>query len=321
MLRKYKCAIRFSMTFVLLFLLSSFAFVSAAHTNEHESNNNYNTANITYDDYDNYGALYSNTGTDLVDYWKIRFVEDGVANFWLGSIPSDCDYDLTLYDSNGTTVLAHSLHSGNTQELISRYPVVKDKYYYIRINSHYGTSPNNYHMRAKFYAEFGGKLIGGIYNRKYYLGFTSTATAYINASKNAILDWNYAVNANNNGVGTDFYFTQSSTIPGSSIRFWGEYHPDVDWQGLTMMYDSSGTYIDEDGIITNDWSIVDIIFNTDSAPTTQSSEMKKIAGHEIGHAIGLAHVNDHGRLMHPNWDLCTAYSPTQAEVALANHLY
>ena len=61
---------------------------------EIESNNNYSSATRTYDDYDNHGALTTNTD---VDWWVVSFLNSGSANFWLGNIPANCDYELELY--------------------------------------------------------------------------------------------------------------------------------------------------------------------------------------------------------------------------------
>lgn len=93
---------------------------------ESESNNTYSTADRTYDDYDNYGALSS---TSDVDWWVVSFSSAGEANFWLGNIPSGCDYELTLYASNGTTLLASSRNGSNTAELITYSVSANTKYY------------------------------------------------------------------------------------------------------------------------------------------------------------------------------------------------
>lgn len=114
---------------------------------ESESNNTYSTADRTYDDYDNYGALSS---TSDVDWWVVSFSSAGEANFWLGNIPSGCDYELTLYASNGTTLLASSRNGSNTAELIT-YSVSANTKYYACIYSYSGSSSSQYLFSAKNY--------------------------------------------------------------------------------------------------------------------------------------------------------------------------
>ena len=124
------------------------AYAAAGTLNESESNNTYSTADVTYNDYDNYG--YISTTSD-VDWWRIRFSYSGHTNFWLGNIPSNCDYDLRLYSSNGTTLLGSSTGSGSANELIT-YTVTKNTTYYIKISSYAGSSTTQkYLLRAKVY--------------------------------------------------------------------------------------------------------------------------------------------------------------------------
>ncbi|MCI8388371.1 MAG: peptidoglycan DD-metalloendopeptidase family protein [Clostridiales bacterium] len=121
---------------------------SAGTKNESEPNNTFSTATITSDDYDNYGTISS---TSDVDWWKITFNRSGYANFWLGNIPSNCNYNIALYDSTGTNLLYYSYKSGNADELISMCPVSAATYY-IKIFSASGSSTTSrYHMRIKWY--------------------------------------------------------------------------------------------------------------------------------------------------------------------------
>lgn len=130
-------------------LISDYQVQSAGTTYESESNNTYSTADRTYDDYDNYGAI--STSSD-VDWWVVSFTRGGRANFWLGNIPSGCDYDLRLYASDGTTLLASSTTGSNQAELIT-YPVVASVNYYVKITSYSGSSTSQYLFRAKNYPE------------------------------------------------------------------------------------------------------------------------------------------------------------------------
>lgn len=122
---------------------------SAAGTKyEVESNNTYATADRTYDDYDNYGTM---TTEGDVDWWKISFSSSGMANFWLGNIPSGCNFDMHVYKSDGTTQIVQGVHTSNHYEL-ARCHVKANTTYYIKIVQKSGTSSSYYKLRAKNYA-------------------------------------------------------------------------------------------------------------------------------------------------------------------------
>ncbi len=139
------------LTLLLLYSLTVLPVNASAGTiYESESNNTYGTADITYDDYDTYGSLPTN---DTVDWWKISITAEGMANFYLGNIPSGCDYDLQLYDYTGTKLLAESLKGSNAAELIKCH-VRAGETYYIKVYraSYPGTlSSANYQLRVKRY--------------------------------------------------------------------------------------------------------------------------------------------------------------------------
>lgn len=104
--------------------------------NESENNNTYSSADVTYDDYNNYGRI---TTEDDVDWWCITALSDGMANFWLGEIPTGCNFNLALYKGNGTSAIVISNNSGRKQELIRCHVYAGEKYY-IRISSSSGYS-------------------------------------------------------------------------------------------------------------------------------------------------------------------------------------
>ena len=115
---------------------------------ESEGNDTPATADRTYDDYNNYGYI---SEADDIDYFKIKFSEAGYANFWLGTIPDGCDYDLYIYDSENT-LLVSSKNAGNEPELIRYLAVQADVYYYVCIKSYRGYSASSpYTMRVKLY--------------------------------------------------------------------------------------------------------------------------------------------------------------------------
>lgn len=128
---------------------------------ESETNNTSATANRTYDDYDNYGRIST---TSDIDWWVIKFSQNGYASFWLDNIPSGCDYDMRLYASDGSSILKVSVKAGNSEELIESYWVSANTDYYVRIHSYSGFSTSSYyHLRAKNspYHQYAGFIKGG----------------------------------------------------------------------------------------------------------------------------------------------------------------
>lgn len=126
-------------------------------TNETEENNTVATADRTHDDRLNYGKIgYS--GDE--DWWYIVFNQSGRANFWLGDIPSGCNYNLELYAANGITRYAVSSNSRNIAELI-QFDVVANVRYNVRIYSQSGYSATGrYCLRIKNYPTIPSDAIG-----------------------------------------------------------------------------------------------------------------------------------------------------------------
>jgi len=116
---------------------------------EDEPNDTFSQANEIYSDADNYGYISSSYDVDL--YW-IEFEDTGLTNFWLGNIPEGCDYDLTVYDGDGYTVIASSSNSGNQNELIRNHLVHEGDVYFIEVCSYSGYSEDDhYWLRVKNY--------------------------------------------------------------------------------------------------------------------------------------------------------------------------
>ena len=136
---------------LLLVMLPVMPKTFAVNVTEVESNNTIGTANVTQDDYTNYGAISSASD---VDWWKITFTKSGFANFWLSTSPTGCDYDLYFYSGSSTGSYpdydAKSTRSGRTQELI-KANVRAGSTYYVKIVSYSGSSTSNYTFRIKRY--------------------------------------------------------------------------------------------------------------------------------------------------------------------------
>lgn len=119
---------------------------AAGTVNESESNNTMATADRTYDDYDSFGTLGSSSD---VDWWKVSFTMSGTANFWLGSIPSGCNYDISVYSQAGM-LLGESNNLNQASELV-QIDVTAGTYYYIKVDSAASSSSSQYLLRVKNY--------------------------------------------------------------------------------------------------------------------------------------------------------------------------
>ena len=133
--------------FLTLAILTSISYPAAASSGtiwESEDNGDFSNADQTYDDYDNYGYISSSdyNGPSLGDTWKVSFPYNGYANFYLGHIPSGCNYELVIYKPDLSGILASSYNTGNTRELVT-VPVVKNTVYYVHIFSISGYSSSN----------------------------------------------------------------------------------------------------------------------------------------------------------------------------------
>ena len=143
-------AIAISVVFSILITCSYFSpSAYALDIYETENNNTVSVANVTYDDYNNYGSISSASD---VDWWKITFSQSGSANFWIGNIPSGCQYNLYLYENDGRLLLACAEHGTSSKRINAR--VYAGVTYTIKIvsgNSAYSSS--NYLFRIKNYTD------------------------------------------------------------------------------------------------------------------------------------------------------------------------
>lgn len=119
-----------------------------ASKNEGEPNNLMGSALTVNSDDTVTGTLSSASD---VDWFKVKFSSNGVANFWLGNVPANCNYQLELYNASGTNI-AGSYNGDGQQELISFYGVSANVWYYVKIYSAKGSSTtSSYTFRTKWY--------------------------------------------------------------------------------------------------------------------------------------------------------------------------
>lgn len=99
----FKIIIIFSIAAILFTAVPFYASAAVANY-ESENNNTIATADVTYDDYNNYGTL----DISDIDYWKITMPTNGLGAIWLGNIPAGCDFDIHVYSSESEGLLASS---------------------------------------------------------------------------------------------------------------------------------------------------------------------------------------------------------------------
>ena len=179
---------------------------------ESESNEDFDYADVTYDDYDNKGTI---TSLSDDDFWKITFDYSGYANFWLGNIPSGCNYELGVYttNANGSLYVAgDSINTGNSDELIT-INVTANKTYYIYIFSIQGSSSSQYTFRAKVYPT---KLLNVTLHEQQEYNTCSSACAYMTLKYHGVTgiteDDIYDYQVDEYGIQWNFMYSMINTI-------------------------------------------------------------------------------------------------------------
>ena len=111
---------------------------------ETEPNDTYQTANQIQADYDVYGTIKEPVGSVKdIDWYQVTIANSGIVNFKLTNIPSGCDYDLYVYQSDGTTLVGSSSKGSNADELVSKN--VTAGIYYIKVISYSGYNISSYY--------------------------------------------------------------------------------------------------------------------------------------------------------------------------------
>lgn len=151
-----------SVLFTFIMIMSALAVCTSAVTEIYEDGNHNSRSNaqLTYDDCDNYGKISSSSDND---WWKVVANKDGIANIWLGNIPSGCYYVIAAYDDSGAE-LAHSDIENHDQQLL-KVRIEQYRTYYIRIFSKDGTynASKQYKFRFKNYDIGTARIFG--YNK------------------------------------------------------------------------------------------------------------------------------------------------------------
>ena len=107
---------------------------------ERENNDSFSRADILY-----YGERFKGyiDDEDDQDFFEIEFDEDGTVLFDLYSIPSGCDYDLTIYDEDYHEIDSSTNPNNKSEQII--IAVEANKTYYALIESYKGYDEEDYY--------------------------------------------------------------------------------------------------------------------------------------------------------------------------------
>lgn len=218
--------------FALLLSISFSSSVFAATLNETEPNNTFANANGISPGNSINGKISS---TSDVDYYKLSIMYSGNRSITLSNIPSDCNYNLYLYDYNGN-IISSSTSSGSLDKNISTS--LNSGVYYIGIKSSSGYSSSDYTLTVKSIGSSPTPTLpyhgGDAYEYNDTLELASnmgTGNLYVEATIHPSGDFDYY----------KFTVTQTTT---EHIVLYNPYNgPSYHFN----VYNANGGYIDSDG--------------------------------------------------------------------------
>ncbi len=121
---------------------SAFAMDSGIARNEEELNNNQSTAQELNSDDTMYGLISSKSD---VDWYKVTFESDGMANFWVGNTTHNLTMEVYKEDSYKE---AGYQNPDNYQTFVEDFDVEGGVEYYIKLT---GASVSSYSFRTRIY--------------------------------------------------------------------------------------------------------------------------------------------------------------------------
>lgn len=162
---------------------------------------------------------------------------------------------------------------------------------------------------AYAYNTFNGHILtGGINDKPYYNGATGYwKTPYNNSFNN----WY--------NTSTSFYFYETTNISDARIECYSYSNLYDGLNGYTELY-VPGIGLTQNSP-TDNWAWARVHINTASLASTSADFDNGVAGHEIGHAIGLAHNFGDDVLMNTHAGGRTVTKPQQDDIDGVNSLY
>ncbi|OPX45544.1 hypothetical protein CLHUN_09200 [Ruminiclostridium hungatei] len=216
----------------LLFSITFSGTAFAATVYETESNDSTGTANTISAGDTVYGKISFDKDND---YYKLRLTAGTSTTFSLSNIPGGCDYDLILYDANGS-IIGSSTAFGNTSEKITR--TLSAGLYYINVKGYSGTSSSNYTLTVSGSGST-TPTTPPVHGGDAY-EFNDTRELASNMGSGSLY-----LEANIHPLGdVDYYrFSVSSTTTEHIVL----YNPAVDLSYHFSVYNSTGGYVCSDG--------------------------------------------------------------------------
>ena len=261
------------------------------------------------------------------DWFSFTVSSSAVVNVRLTNVPSNCDYELSLYNAAGIELFRSKNGSGQSEQVIRR---VYSGTYYIRVWPYNFTysSPTNYTLTLGFDADSDkfdttiGRLNGNAVTNGSPTGTyridSSLPLAYTNGVTYARSAW-----YNANTKTTINFNTQSPSSP--TITFKGGTHPSNDGFCYVFLNGTPVYPFDPDkqqSSYSGNWTTAEIYLYTNNVPSTNQHKINWVLTHEMGHALGLRHPTTFDDvLMYDSYRNYASTSPSSYEIRGINTIY